>query len=143
MSSLGKLVTRLGLIALFSAMPLAAQMGNGMKFTAPFPFHVGKTLMPSGTYLLTQPDDDNLAIAVVKSMDGLHTAAIVINPTESLEAPSQSKVIFEKYGDTLYFHRALIGGETYGIAAIPTKAERKAEEMASVTEERSLVAVGQ
>jgi hypothetical protein len=57
MSSFGKLVTRLGLIALFSAMPLAAQMGNGMKFTAPFPFHVGKALMPSGTYLLTQPEE--------------------------------------------------------------------------------------
>ena len=47
MSRLGKLVTRVGLIVLFSAVPLA-QMGNGSKFTAQFPFYVGTTLMPSG-----------------------------------------------------------------------------------------------
>jgi hypothetical protein len=143
MSRLGKLVTRAGLIALFSAIPLAAQMGNGLKFTAPFPFYVGTTLMPSGTYLLTQPEDDNLAIVMVKSTDGRHSAAIGVNPTESLQAPRQSKIIFEKYGDALYFNRALVAGETYGLAAVPTNAEKKAEEMARVTEERSLVAAGQ
>jgi hypothetical protein len=143
MSRLGKLVTRVGFIALFSAIPLAAQMGDGLKFTAPFAFYVGTNLMPSGTYLLTQPNDDNLAIVMVKSVDGQHAAFIGVSPTESLQAPRQSKVIFEKYGDTLYFNEALVEGETYGIAALPTKAEKKAEEMASVTEERSLVASGQ
>jgi hypothetical protein len=143
MNNLGKLVTKIGLISLFSVMPLAAQVAYGVKFTAPFPFYVGDTQMPSGSYSLTQPDDLFNKIAQVKSDDGLHSAYINISPTESLEPPRQSKVVFEKYGDTLYFDRVLLQGDTYGIAAQSTKAEKKAKETASVVEEQSVAVAGQ
>ena len=142
MSSLGKLVTRAGLIALFSAMPLAAQVAYGVKFTTPFPFYVGNTRMPSGSYLLTQPEDFNKSIAVIKSADGLYSTFIGVTPTQSLDPPRQSKILFEKYGNTLYFDRLLLQGDTYGIVADPTKAEKKAEETATVVEERSVTASG-
>jgi hypothetical protein len=140
MSSLSKLITRVGLVAFFSAMPLAAQIVYGVKFTTPFPFYVGDTKMPSGSYSLTQPDDLNKAIAVFSSDDGLHTAFIGVAPTQSLDPPRQSKVIFEKYGDTLYFNRVLLKGDTGGIVAESTKAEKKAKETASLLEERSITA---
>jgi hypothetical protein len=143
MNTLGKLVTRIGLISLFSVMPLAAQVAYGVKFTAPFPFYVGDTRMPSGSYSLTQPDDLFNKIVQVKSEDGLHSAYINVIPTESLEPPRQSKVVFERYGDTLYFDRVILQGDTYGIAAESTKAEKKAKEMASVVEERSVAVAGQ
>jgi hypothetical protein len=143
MNNLGKLVTKIGLISLFSVMPLAAQVAYGVKFTAPFPFYVGDTQMPSGSYSLTQPDDLFNKIAQVKSDDGLHSAYINISPTESLEPPRQSKVVFEKYGDTLYFDRVLLQGDTYGIDAQSTKAEKKAKETASVVEEQSVAVAGQ
>jgi hypothetical protein len=98
--------------------------------------------MPSGSYLLSQPDV-NKAIAVVESADGLHTAFIGVEPTQSLDPPRQSKVTFEKYGDTLYLNRVLLDGDTSGIAAESTKAEKKAKETASVVEERSITAAGQ
>src|ERR1700689_2291054 len=41
MNNLGKLITKIGLISLLSVLPLTAQVGNGVKFTAPFPFYVG------------------------------------------------------------------------------------------------------
>jgi hypothetical protein len=143
MSSLGKLATRVGLIALYSAMPLAAQVAYGVKFTTPFPFYVGNTQMPSGSYLLTQPDDLTKAIAVVTSADGLHSTFIGVTPTQSLNPPRQSKIIFEKYGNTLYFNRVLLQGDTYGIVADSTKSETKAKETASVVEEQSITASGQ
>jgi hypothetical protein len=143
MSSSDKLVTRAGIIALFSAIPLAAQIANSVKFTAPFPFYVGDTRMPSGSYFLTQPEDLNNAIVVVKSADGRRSAFIGVTPTQSLEPPRQSKIIFEKYGDTLYFNRVLLDGDPYGIVADSTKAEKKAEQMASVAEERSITIAGQ
>ena len=65
-------------------MPLAAQVAFGVKFTAPFPFYVGDTLMPSGSYSLTQPDDLFNKIAVVKSEDGSHSAYIDVNPPNLL-----------------------------------------------------------
>lgn len=143
MSSLGKLVVRAGWIALFSAMPLAAQAIHSVKFTTPFSFYVGKVQMPSGAYVLTQPEDPNNAIAEVQSTDGLRTAYILVTPTQSLEPPGQSKIVFEKYGDSLYFHRVVLQGDTYGILADTTKAERKAEERASAVEERSVSAAGE
>jgi hypothetical protein len=143
MRSLKKLVTRVGLIALFSVMPLAAQVIGSVKFTTPFSFYAGDKLMPSGTYLLTQPEDLDLAFVVIRSVDGRHIATAGINPSESLNPPSQSKIIFEKYGDTLYFDRVLIQGDPYGIAADATKAEKRAEQVASVAEERSVAIAGQ
>jgi hypothetical protein len=143
MSSLGKLVTKVGMIALFSALPLAAQITYSVKFTAPFPFYVGDTRMPGGSYVLTQPEDLNNTIAVVRSEDGRRSAFIGVTPTQSLEPPRQSKIIFEKYGDALYFNRVLLDGDTSGIVADSTKAEKKAEQMASVVEERSITAAGQ
>jgi hypothetical protein len=107
------------------------------------PFYVGNIQMPSGSYLLTQPDDFNKSIAVVRSADGLHSTFIGVTPTQSLNPPRQSKIVFEKYGNTLYFNRVLLQGDTYGIVADSTKGEKKAEETASVVEERSIAASGQ
>ena len=143
MNSLSKLITMVGLLSFFSAMPLAAQDLSSVNFATPFSFYVGDTKMPSGSYSLTQPEDLNKTIAVVRSADGLHTAFISVEPTESLNPPRQSKVTFEKYGDTLYFNRVLLEGDTYGIAAESTKAEKKAKETASAVEERSITVAGQ
>jgi hypothetical protein len=142
MSSLGKLIIRVGFIAIFSTMPLAAQVLYGVKFTTPFPFYAGDTKMPSGSYLLTQPEV-NKAIAMIQSADGSHAAFIGVEPTLSLDPPRQSKVTFEKYGDTLYLNRVLLDGDPSGIVVEATKAEKKAKETASAVEERSITAAGQ
>ena len=75
MNNLAKLISKIGLISLLSVLPLAAQVGNGVKFTTPFPFYVGDTVMPSGSYTLTQPDDLNFQIAIIRGADGKHNAA--------------------------------------------------------------------
>jgi hypothetical protein len=143
MNNLAKLITKIGLISLLSVLPLAAQIGNGVKFTAPFPFYVGNTKLPSGSYSLTQPEDLNFQVALVRSEDGLHSAIIDVNHTDYLEAPSQSEVIFNKYGGNLYLNRVMVEGLETGMAAVPTKVEKKAAEMANAVEERSVVAYGQ
>lgn len=143
MSNLGKLVTRIGLLSLLSVMPLAAQMDTALKFTAPFPFYVGNTRMPSGSYIITQPTDSDLSLVFFSSIDRSNHAAIIVIPTQTTEAPKQSKVIFEKYGDNLYFDRVLVDGSTTGVLAEPTHAEKKAAEQASTAEEHSVIAYGQ
>jgi hypothetical protein len=143
MSNLNKVIIRVGLIAIFSAMPLAAQVLYSVKFTTPFPFYVGDTEMPSGTYSLSQPLDLNNSVAVIRSTDGSHSAFVDVNPTESLDPPRHSKVTFEKYGDTVYFNQVILEGDPYGIVALKTKAEKKAKETASVVEQRSITVAGQ
>jgi hypothetical protein len=142
MNNLGKLITKIGLISLLSVLPLAAQVGNGVKFTAPFPFYVGDSKLPSGTYFLTQPDDLYFQVAIIRSADSLHSASIIVNPTESPKTPAQSKVIFQKYGENLYFNRVIVQGYDTGMVALRTKGEKKAAQMASAVEERSVAAYG-
>ena len=62
MSNLGKLVTRIGLLSLFSVLPLATQMDTALKFKAPFPFYIGDTRMPSGSYIITQPTNSGFSV---------------------------------------------------------------------------------
>jgi hypothetical protein len=133
---------------MFSVMPLTAQIGNGVKFTTTFPFYVGKAEMPAGTYIIRQPGIFQSKIldfqeVSVRSRDTLHSAMILVMPTESSQPPRQSLIIFEKYGDALHFDRVSLEGFASGVEAIPTKAQEQVEKYASVVEERSIVAYGE
>ena len=142
MNNLPKLITKIGLISLLSVLPLAAQVGNGVKFTTPFPFYVGDKMMPSGSYTLTQPDDLNFQVAIIRGEDGKHNAAFGVNPTDYPQTPNSSKVVFQKYGDHLYLNKVIVQGYETGMVALKTKAEKKAALMATAVEERSVVAYG-
>jgi hypothetical protein len=143
MSNYGKVLLSMGLLSLLSVSPLTAQFGNGMKFTTPFPFYVGQTKMPPGSYTLTEPEDLDFHMIIVRSTDDLHAASTWVIGMQSSQPPRRSVVVFEKYGDTLYLDKVLIDGDTSGVLVAPTKAEKKAEENASVAEQRSIVASGQ
>jgi hypothetical protein len=147
-STLGKVGVTMGLLSIFSVMPLTAQIGDGVKFRTTFPFYVGKAEMPAGTYIIRQPGiSENEIIdfseVPVGSHDTLHSAMIVVMPTESSKPQHQSLIIFEKYGDALHFDRVSLEGFTSGVMAIPTKAEKQAEKVASVLEEQSIIAYGE
>lgn len=141
MSNYGKVL--LGLLSLSSVLPLTAQVGNGVEFKTPFPFYVGQTKMPAGSYTITEPHGLDLNVIIVRSDDSLHTAATGVMGTQSLQPQRHTLVIFEKYGDILYLNRVSLEGDTSGVIVLPTKAEKRAEESASVVEERSITARGQ
>jgi hypothetical protein len=73
----------------------------------------------------------------------LSSGSTGVTGTQSLQAQRQTAVIFEEYGDNLYFDRGLLEGDTSGVAVLPTKAEKRAEESASVVGQRSISASGQ
>ena len=43
-------------LTLGSALPVLAQIDNGMTFTTAFPFYAGNTKMPAGSYRIAQTD---------------------------------------------------------------------------------------
>jgi hypothetical protein len=143
MSKYDKVLLNVGLLSLLSVLPLTAQVGNGVEFKTSFPFYVGQTEMPAGSYSLVEPDDLDFHVIIVRSNDGLHTASTGVMATESIEPQTKSRVIFEKYGDTLYLDKVAVEGDMSGAAVIPTKVEKKAEEHAAVAEQLSITASGQ
>ena len=142
-ASLGLLFASLGLLSLFSVMPLAAQIGssNGLTFTTSFPFNVNKTQIPAGTYTLTQLQNIE-GVLVFRGQDGRYWASVFVIPTQSSsETKDNADVIFKKYGDTLYFSRALEADGSGGMSGdevIPSN--KKTQEFASLAEERTVVA---
>jgi hypothetical protein len=123
----------MGLLSLLSVMPLAAQIANGVDFTASFPFYAGNAKMPAGSYKIIQSDPD-LNILQIQSSDGAHSAFVDIIPTHSAQPHPHSDVTFHKYGDTEYIDRIWVEGQEYGMKVDPTKAEMKAATNANVVE---------
>jgi hypothetical protein len=141
MNSVGKLVVKMGLLSLLSAMPLAAQIDNGVDFTTSFPFYAGDTKLPAGQYKVTQPDaNDHLLL--IESINGAHSVFVEFVPTQSAQPHRQSDVTFQKYGDTDYLNRVWIQGQNYGIRIAPSKVETEAAADANAVQ-HSTAATGQ
>ena len=126
MNNVGKVFIKMGLLSLLSVMPLAAQIDNGVDFTASFPFYAGNAKLPAGNYKVVRPDD-NADILQIENRDDLHSVLVGFTPTESTLPHRESAVTFEKHGDTDYLDRVWIAGEEYGISVDPGRVETAAE----------------
>jgi hypothetical protein len=125
MKSLCKLVVKMGLLTLLSAMPLSAQIAIGLELTTSFPFYAGNTKLPAGTYKVSQTNIDS-TILLIESTNSVHSAYLDITPTETEQPHPQSSVTFHKYGGVDYLNQIWVQGESSGMQADPTKAETKA-----------------
>jgi hypothetical protein len=128
MKSLCKLVVTM--VTLLSAMPLSAQIGNGVDFTTSFPFFAGNTKLPAGSYKVIETNLDP-TILLIESTNGVHSVYLDITPTETEQPHPQSNVTFHKYGGIDYLNQIWVQGERSGMQADPTKAEKKAAASAS------------
>jgi hypothetical protein len=115
----------LAVVILMSAMPLTAQIVNGMTFKTSFPFYAGYAKMPAGSYTITQSDVGTNTLQI-QSADGKYSAYFDCNPTQTEQPHAKSDVTFKKYGGTDFLNRVWIQGEQSGFQLQPTKAEEKA-----------------
>ena len=142
MNRISKLVVKMGFLSLLSAMPLVAQIDNGVDFTTSFPFYAGDTKLPAGHYKVTQPDINEDLLQVESLNDGAHSVFVQFWPTQSLQPHSQSDVAFQKIGNTDYLNGVWIEGQNYGIKIAPSKDETEAAAAANAAQ-HSTVAKGQ
>ena len=125
MTGFRKLAVRIGMLSLLSVMPLAAQVENGVLFTAPFPFYAGNVEFPAGSYKLTEPDM-NYKVALIQNIAGTDGAFLTFTPTTSIHPQKGTDLTFHKYGNTGYLETLSVAGETDGLEFGRTKAEAKA-----------------
>ncbi len=125
MKSIVKVAAASAVFILGSALPLMAQIDNGIDFTTSVPFYAGRAQMPAGSYRITQADlnsDDVL----IRSTDGKYSAFVGFIPTLSEQPHQNTAVTFAKYGDVEYLDRIWVEGESDGMKVDQTKAELKA-----------------
>jgi hypothetical protein len=123
-NTFGKLVAKMGMLSLVSVMPLVAQVGNGVVFTAPFPFYAGDVEMPAGTYKITQPNM-NSTVVLLRNVAGTHGVFLSFTPTGDANLHGETYLRFSKYGDTGYLRTLSVAGETDGMEFARSTAERK------------------
>jgi hypothetical protein len=127
MNNFGKVLIKMGLLSLFSVMPLVAQIDDtGVYFTASSPFYAGDVKLPAGNYKVIQPNPD-ADILQIENRSELSSVFVDFEPTESTLPHRNSAVTFEKYGDADYLDRVWIEGQEYGVKVDPGRVETAAE----------------
>ena len=124
-----------GILMLAGVQNAGAQITeNGVKFTTSFPFTVGNTTVPAGSYTI-RPDDDDPGIF---ELSGAHTS--VLFNTENVQArktPSKSEVVFQRYGDGYVLKDIWVEGSDTGAETTAAEGERHvAKNHGSATEHR-------
>ena len=120
----------LSLVATICALPtglLHAQAfgaAYAVKFTTSFPFYLSGKKMPSGSYVMSQPNI-NSDIVLIRDSDSSHAAFIQYNPTLSTEPVAHGEVTFRQYGDTDYLSDVTLTGEETGLTVPESLAEKR------------------
>ena len=110
-----------GILVLAGVQNASAQITNSVEFTTSFPFTVGNTTVPAGSYTI-RPDDDDPNILVLNG-----ARADVLFQTENTaqeSIPSKTEVTFNRYGDGYVLKSIQVEGSDIGYVTIPVEGER-------------------
>ena len=138
-------LTLIAIIILAGAFTVSAQAQStgAQKVVAniPFAFNVGNTSLPAGKYTITvlNPSSDRKVLQV-RSTNGRSTA---ITQTINVigDASDDSKLVFHRYGDRYVFAQAQMAGETTGLAAPKSSAERAQKNAVAVAGTKTVVVI--
>jgi hypothetical protein len=99
-------------VALLAAASMYAQGSQKLTVQIPCGFHVGSSTLPSGEY--TVDTDAAQGIVRLRSADSKSAVMILSLPVQAPGAPSQGKLIFNKYGDDYFLSQVWKSGDTMG-----------------------------
>ena len=93
----------------------------------PFEFIVGGKTLPAGEYTIRQfnPASDH-SVLHFRSKDA-SVDALVQTTSVIARAPENARLIFRRYDNHYFFAEAWVGGESTGLKAPKSRAERSAE----------------
>lgn len=112
-----------GILLLAGVQQASAQIDTSVEFTTSFPFTVGNTKVPAGTYSLRQ-DEDNPQIL---ELSGGRTAVLfeADNP-RARQTPAKSEIVFNRYGDSYVLKDVWVEGSDMGYESVRAEAEKHA-----------------
>jgi len=112
-----------------------------MRAQIPFTFTVGDKTLPAGFYTVSilNPASDRKVLQI-RSEDG-HVSAIVQTLRVKDPLAGRAKLVFHRYGDSYFFAKAQIAGETTSLAATKTRAERATQRALQRGRDGSIVAI--
>ncbi len=93
----------IGVVMLLGRRLSYAVVPHEMHVTIPFSFHVGKRLMPAGSYLITTPELADVNMLEIRNQNGSPSVFVMTQPlTARYDWPRKSDLIFERINGVEY-----------------------------------------
>jgi hypothetical protein len=124
------------LVVLAGVHNASAQIDSAIEFTTSFPFIVGNTTVPAGSYTITPADED----PQILELQGGHTAVLI--QTESADPPqsAHTEIVFNRYGDRYVLKNIWVEGSDVGYVSSTALGERRVSKVASAAGESRVAA---
>ena len=127
----------LGILIVAGVQNASAQIIDPVEFTTSFPFTVGNTTVPAGSYTI-RPDDDNPQIFELMGKDA--SALFQVQGADVRAIPSKTEVVFSRYGNTYVLKSIWVEGSASGVETMSGEGERHAAKAAGAKSEQSVAA---
>jgi hypothetical protein len=92
---------------------VASAQSTKVKVTVPFSFIVNRANLPAGEYLVQSVDVEGKVLAI-RNVETNTTNLVIFNSCTSLASPTQTKLIFHRYGERYFLSRIWVAGNTSG-----------------------------
>jgi len=119
-----------GMIAMtVMASTRVARAQEGMRVNIPFDFVAGTTSLPAGEYSVTVSGAVH-TLLLIDRKDASASVLIITNAAVSAEPQSESKMIFNRYGDRYFLSQVWTAGYSSGRQLLKSAREKEMSQLA-------------
>jgi len=126
-----------GLVVLAGVHNASGQIDNALEFTTSFPFVVGNTTLPAGSYTITPADEDPQILALRGEGTEVFVATESAQPNQ---VSSKDEVVFKQYGDRYVLKNIWPAGSTIGYVTENALGEQRTAKSSGATSESRVTA---
>ena len=106
-----------------------AQAQDAIVVKVPFDFAAGAVKMPAGEYLV-KIGGPSRSLLLINRTDPSASAFVPVNSAESANTPTESKLVFNCYGDRYFLSQVWTAGNNTGRQLMKSAREREMAQMA-------------
>jgi len=110
-----------------------AQAQETTRVNIPFDFVAGNTSLPAGEYLV-ETSGPTHTLLLIDRKDASTSALIITNAAVSAEPQSESKLIFNRYGDRYFLSQVWTAGNSNGRQLLKSAREKEMEQAKNETQ---------
>jgi len=97
----------------------------------PFAFVVGNATLPAGEYRV-QKRDGNADVLLIHCLDPSESAVVITNAAEAKELQSESKLLFNRYGNRYFLSQVWTAGSMRGRQLLKSPREKEMAQLARI-----------
>ena len=108
-----------------------AQADEPMLVNIPFAFVAGNVTLPAGEYRV-QKLDRNSAVVLIRCSDATASAMVVTHAAQAKELQTESKLIFNQYGNRYFLSQVWTAGSIRGRQLLKSPQEKEISQVARI-----------